>query len=372
MIKSSFDIPYTNFSGEVQPIKKELMNTFEAVLESGQYILGSEVEALENEFATYCGVRGAVSVGSGTGALYLVLRGLGLTEGQEVITAPNSFIASAASIALTGACPVFVDVRPDGNIDPERIEAAITPRTKAILPVHITGRPARMPEILDIAKRHHLFVVEDAAQAVGAKLDGRPVGCWGDAACFSLHPLKNLHVFGDGGMITTDNAELLGQMVKARNHGLVNRDQCDAWSVNCKLDAIQAALLRIQMRYLEERTEVRRQLAFRYNDILRSHVDVPDEGPGECCVFQTYVARVEKRDDLQRYLREHGVEALVHYATPIHLQPAAKSLGHSESDFPNTMHYVNRILSLPLYPGLTHAQQDRVVELIVAFYQTHA
>ncbi len=369
MTQSAMTVRYTALSQEAGLIKKELVSAFERVLEGGRYILGPEVAGFEREFAQYCETRFAVGVATGTCALYLVLRGLGLKEGDEVITAPNSFIASASSIVLSGARPVLADIRSDGNIDPDRVEAAITPHTRAIMPVHLTGRPARMEEILEIARRHDLFVLEDAAQAVGAGLHGKRVGNWGNAAGFSLHPLKNLHAFGDGGIITTNDQDVFDQMIKARNHGLVNRDQCEFWSDNCRMDELQAALLRIQLAHLEKWTEKRRQLAFRYNELLRPYVEVPDEAPGERCVYQTYVVRAERRDDLKRYLNESGVEALIHYATPIHLQPAARELGYTEADFPCTMKYVGRILSLPLYPTLTVAQQDWVVNLITNFYK---
>ena len=345
------------------------MEAFEAVLDSGQYILGPEVSAFESEFAEYCQAEYAIGIASGTCALNLTLRGLVLEEGDEVITVPNSFIATASSIALAGARPVFVDIQPDLNIDPGRIEAAITPRTKSIMPVHLTGRPARMVEILDIAQQHNLFVLEDAAQAVGARLNEQRVGSWGHAACFSLHPLKNLHAFGDGGMMTTNDQSLFERVTTARNHGLRNRDQCDFWSFNCRLDEVQAAMLRVQLKHLDRCTEERRRLSFRYNDLLRPYVDVPDESPGEYHVYQTYMVQAERRDELQRYLNENGVHALVHYPTPLHLQPTAKSLGYSSEDFPVTMRAASRILSLPLYPGLSHAQQDRVVELVESFYK---
>ena len=345
------------------------MDAFEAVLDSGQYILGPEVSAFEEEFAEYCQAEYAVGIASGTCALHLAMRDLGLREGDEVITVPNSFIATASSIVLAGARPVFVDIRSDLNIDPDRIEAAITPRTKAVMPVHLTGRPTRMVEILDIAQRHNLFVLEDAAQAIGARLNGRRVGSWGHAACFSLHPLKNLHAFGDGGMMTTNDQSLHDRMAKARNLGLQHRDQCDFWSFNCRLDEVQAAMLRVQMKYLDRWTEERRRLALRYNDLLRPYVDVPDESPGEYHVYQTYMVQAELRDELQRHLNKNGVQALVHYPTPLHLQPTAKSLGYSAEDFPATMRTASRILSLPLYPGLSHAQQDLVVELVESFYK---
>ena len=371
MNKAVYSVPYTGLAREAADTKKELLAAVERVLDGGRYILGPEVASFEREFADYCGVEFAAGVGNGTCSLHLVLRCLGVGVGDEVITAPNSFIASAASIALTGARPVFADVRPDGNMDPDALETAITPRTKGVIPVHLTGRPARMRDIVAIARRHKLFVVEDAAQAVGARLNGTPVGGWGDAACFSLHPLKNLHAFGDSGMMTTNRQELFDEMLKARNHGLVNRERCDSWSFNCKLDEIHAAMLRVQLRYLDEWTEARRRLAFRYNDLLRPYVCVPDEGPGEYCVYQTYVIQADRRNDLKRYLNDNGVEALVHYETPIHLQPAARGLGYSALDFPITMQYVTRILSLPLYPSMSAAQQDRVVELIEGFYKTN-
>ena len=365
---SLYTVPYSALATEVSLVKTELMRAVENVLDSGRYILGPEVAAFEREFAEYCQTKFSAGISNGTSALHLVLRGIGLKKGDEVITAPNSFVASASSIALAGAKPVFVDICDDGNMDPHRLEEAVTGRTRAIIPVHLTGRPAKMKDILEIARRRNLFVLEDAAQAVGASLDGKRVGSWGDAACFSMHPLKNLHAFGDGGMVTSQDQELMAQLAKSRNHGLANREQCDFWSFNSRLDEMQAAMLRVQLRHLDAWTESRRSLALRYNELLRPHVVVPDEGPGERCVYQTYVIKAERRDELKQYLNAHGVEALIHYATPIHLQPAAKDLGYSAADFPVTMRHVGKILSLPLYPTLTYSQQDRVAELVAAFY----
>ncbi len=362
-------VPYIALSAEAALVKPELMRAVEKVLDSGRYILGPECGEFEREFASYCGVGFAAGVANGTDALHLVLRGLGLRPGDEVITVSNSFIASAAAIALAGAKPVFVDIGDDGNMDPKKIEEAVSSRTRAIMPVHLTGRPAKMPEILAIAARHGLFVLEDAAQAIGATLDGRRVGSWGDAAGFSLHPLKNLHAFGDAGIVTTNNREVQARLTQSRNHGLANREQCDFWSFNSRLDEMQAAMLRVQLRHLDAWTERRRALALRYNELLRPHVGVPDEGPGERCVFQTYVIRTKRRDELKQYLAQNGVETLIHYATPIHLQPAARDLGYVAADFPKTKRYVDEILTLPLYHSLSHAQQDRVVELITSFYR---
>jgi dTDP-4-amino-4,6-dideoxygalactose transaminase len=366
---SAFIVPYTFFQGKNGPIREKLVQAFESVLDSGRYIMGPETQEFEKEFAGYCETARAVGMADGTSALHIVLRALGIGPGDEVITAPNSFIASAASIDLVGATPVFADVREDLNIDPAKVEAAITERTRAIMPVHLTGRPARMKEIMEIAKARDLFVIEDAAQAVGAKLEGRKVGSWGTAACFSLHPLKNLHAFGDGGMVTTNDSSLADQVAKMRNHGLRNRQDCDFFGFNARLDELQAALLRVQLRELEGWTGERRRLALRYNHLLKPFVTVPEENPGEYCVFQTYVAQVERRDQLQEFLRTNGVEALVHYPVPIHLQPAAKKLNYTEASFPVASRTCDRILSLPLYPGMTDAQQDLVAELIAKFYK---
>jgi dTDP-4-amino-4,6-dideoxygalactose transaminase len=369
MSKTAYAVPYSALNSQAAEVKRELLNALEGVLDSGRYILGPEVESFEQEFAAYCQAPLALGVASGTCALHLVQRALGLKDGDEVITVPNSFVATAATIALAGGRPVFVDVGPDLNIDPGRIEAAITPRTKAVIPVHLTGRPARMGDVLDVARRHGLFVLEDAAQAVGATLHGRRVGSWGHAACFSLHPLKNLHAYGDGGMVTSSDPDLIGRVALWRNHGLRSRDTCEFWGWNSRLDELQAAMLRVQLRHLDRRTEERRRLALRYHDLLRPFVQVPREGPGEYSVYQTYVVQADHRDELKRHLNDHGVEALVHYPTPLQLQPAAAQLGYTADDLPMTMRAASRILSLPLYPGLTHAQQDLVVELVESFYR---
>lgn len=225
-----------------------------------------------------------------------------------------------------------------------------------------------MDELRRLAAEHGLFLIEDAAQAVGAKLDGRPVGSLGAGACFSLHPLKNLHAYGDGGMITTGDETLAEAVRRLGNHGLIDRDTVAEWGYNCRLDELHAAMLRVQLRHLEEWTAERRRLAFRYNDALRGVVTVPDEGPGEYCVYQTYVVQADRRDELQSYLRSNGVEALVHYPTPIHLQPAARDLGYSAADLPVSSRAAGRILSLPLFPGLGDERQDRVIDLVRSFY----
>ena len=361
-------VPYVDLGGQAREIKRELLAACEKVIESGHYILGPSLAAFEKELASYCGARYAAGLSNGTSALILTLRALGLKAGDEGITAPNSFIASASSIALAGGVPVFADVRPDMNLDPRSIERVISPRTKGIIAVHLTGRAARMPEILAIAKKHGLFVVEDAAQSVGAKLDGKRVGNWGEAACFSLHPLKNLHAFGDGGAVCTDDTALYEQLLQARNHGLRNRQDCDFWSSNSRLDEIQAAMLSVQLKHLDRQTKQRRELAFRYHKELKGVVGVPEEAKNEFHVYQTYMVHAERRDELKDYLGQNGVQVSVHYPTPIILQSAAKKLGYHSADFPVTMGIVSKILSLPLFPGMTRRQQDAVIGLIREFY----
>lgn len=365
----NFAVPYTDLSNETGGLLEPLTEAFQRVLHSGRYILGQELSAFESAFASYCGTRFAVGTSSGTAALIVTLRALELPSNAEVITVSNSFVATAAAIELAGAQPIFVDIGADGNIDPKCIEAAITPRTRAIVPVHLTGRPARMPEILAIAKNHGLAVIEDAAQAVGARLENRRVGSFGHAACFSLNPLKNLYAIGDGGIVTTNDQTLYAKIIRARSHGLIDREHCEFFSYNCRLDELQAALLRTQFPLLDARTEARRRLAHRYHQMLAPWVTVPLEGMGEYCVYQSYVIRTERRDELLRYLRENGVEALVHYSTMIHEQQAAHHLPGPIRPLQHTQSQAERILSLPIYPGLTLEHQDRVVELIGTFGQ---
>ena len=362
------NIPYVNLGLQAKEIMGELLAGVQRVLEGGHYVLGPEVSAFETAFASYCGSPHAVGVSNGTSALYLVLKAIGLKEGDEVITAPNSFIASATAISLAGGRPVFADIGEDLNIDPARLEAAITSRTRAILPVHLTGRPARMQDIMDIARRKDLFVLEDGAQAVGASLNGKRVGSWGDACGFSLHPLKNLHAFGDAGVTTCADSKLTETIKKARNLGFRTRDILEFPSTNDRLDELQAALLNVQLAHLARWTDERRRQAFRYNEALKSCVSVPTEGPGEYCVYQTYVIQADRRDELQKYLVDAGVEAKVHYPIPIHLQEAYRHLGYADADFPGTQRALKRILSLPLYQGLGDANQQQIIDLIRSFY----
>ena len=367
-MSSQFAVPYTDFPAQNAGVRDELRGAFDEVLDSGHYIQGPNVAAFEREFAEFCEAPYATGVANGTCSLHLVLRSMGVGPGDEVITAPNSFFASAAAISLVGAKIVFADVNEDSNIDPDAIEAAITDRTKAIMPVHLTGRPVDMVRIQAIADAHGLGILEDAAQAVGSSFRGQKVGSWGTAASFSLHPLKSLHAFGDAGILTARDERIIQDVALRKNHGLVDRGTCAEWSFNCRLDEVQAALLRVQLRNVGAKIAERRRLAHRYHEFLRDYVVVPEEREGEIHTYQTYLIQAGDRDALQAHLRANGVEAIVHYATPLHLQPAAADLGYGPGSFPVTERLSDSILSLPLFPGMTAEQQDRVVTEIASFY----
>jgi dTDP-4-amino-4,6-dideoxygalactose transaminase len=362
-------IPFVDLAHQHTELRTDLSAALNRVLSHGIFILGPEVAALEEEFAAYCGTRYAVGVANGTDALWLTLKALGIGPGDEVITAPNSFLASASVIALAGARPVFVDVRDDYNLDPDLLESAITSRTRAILPVHLTGRPADMGPILAVAGRHSLAVVEDAAQAVGARYQGQRVGSFGVAGCFSFHPLKILNAWGDGGMVTTNDEAVYRYLLKARNHGLQSRDECEFWGHNSRLDTVQAAVLSVKLKHLDTWIEAHRQLAAFYSECLADVVQVPNDAPHEYSVYQTFVVQAEGRDQLQSYLRQRGVETKVHYPIPIHLQQAAAYLGYRAGDFPMAERQAKCILSLPLYAHLSQLQRDQVVSAVKGFYR---
>ena len=365
---ASFAVPYTDFRAQNALVRDDLRSAFDEVLDSGQYIQGPNVSAFEVAFARYCNAPFATGMANGTCSLHLVLRAMGVGPGDEVITAPNSFFASAAAIALVGAKVVFADVGSDANIDPDSIEACVTSRTTAIMPVHLTGRPVNMSKIQNIADKHRLMILEDAAQAVGSSFDSVRVGSWGEAATFSLHPLKSLHAFGDAGMVTSKDDDLVKRVAKGKNHGLVDRNTCEDWSFNCRLDEVQASLLRVQLDHLDEKIDERRRLAQVYNESLKSCVNVPYEGEGEFHTYQTYMIQAPDRDKLLEHLRNNGIEATIHYPTPLHLQPAARDLGYSVGSFPAAEHLSHRILSLPLFPGMTGNQQEMVIEGVTNFY----
>lgn len=363
-------VPYVNLQAQHAPIRAQLLDAVGRVIDHGQFILGNEVAEFEGRFAELCGVRHTVAVNSGTDALTLALQALGVGPGDEVITVPNSFIASASCIAMLGARPVFVDVRDDYNMDPDLVEAAITPRTRAILPVHLTGRPAEMDPIMEIARRRGLFVIEDCAQAVGAEYRGRRVGSFGTIGCFSLHPLKTLNACGDGGALTTNDSGLCDQLKILRNHGLRTRDECVIWGQNSRLDTLQAAMLLVKLEYLAAWTEGRRRIAGCYQQLLGElpQVQVPFDKPWERAVYHTFVIQADDRDQLQRHLADLSIGTGIHYPIPIHMQKAAASLGYGRGSFPEAERQAGRILSLPVYPELEDCQVQYVAAHVRSFY----
>lgn len=368
-VQAALEIPFANLSEQHRLLRREIHDAIDRVLDHGQFILGPEVETLEKRWAEICGVRHAIGVASGTDALMLSLRVLGIGPGDEVITAPNSFVASASAIAMTGASPRFADVGDDFNIDPQRLERAITERTRAVIPVHLTGRPARMAAISEVARDAGIHVVEDAAQAMGATLGGRPVGSFGELGCFSLHPLKTIGGCGDGGMITTDDDNLAAQLRLLRNHGIQNRQEdCRQWGFNSRLDTIQAAIVNVKLDYLNAWTSTRRSHAAQYRELLGTAVRVPTDQPEVRATYTTFIIEADRRDDLADHLLQQHIACKVHYAVPIHLLDAAQGCGYQRGAFPTAERQAERILSLPIHESLDEAAISRVCEAILSFY----
>jgi len=348
-------------------IRHEIDPAMAAILENTSFILGEPVRTFEAAFAEFCDASHCVGVANGTDAIVLALKALGVGAGDEVVTVSHTFFATAGAVITAGAKPVFVDVRPDTQtLDPERFEAAITPRTKAILPVHLFGQPADMAPILEVATRHGLPVVEDAAQAHGATYEGRRVGSMGRLATFSFYPGKNLGAYGDGGAVVTGDAELAERVRMTRNHGRRAKYEHERTGVNSRLDALQAAVLSVKLRHLDDWNASRRRLAAGYDALLEGvdGVETPFVAPNRESVFHLYVIQVDDRDAVLARLKAGGIGAGVHYPIPLHLQPALKGLGYRVGDFPISERAAGRVLSLPLYPELTDGAQERVVEAL--------
>jgi len=345
-------IPYVDLAAQFREESAELLAVVERTLASGSYIGGGEIEALEQDLAKLCETREAVALNSGTDALIFALRALGIGPGDEVITPPNSFVASTGAVIQVGATPVFVDVQPDQNIDPTKIAAVVTKRTRAIMPVHLTGRVCDMDPILEIARRHGLAVIEDAAQAIGSRYHGKTSGSFGDVGCFSCHPLKNLNACGDAGFIVTNDAKLARTIRSLRNHGLVGRDSVDQFGLVSRMDTLQAAILRFRLGRLPSIIERRRKNVALYRTLLHPAVFNPPEGPDEFIAYHTFVIQTDRRDELKAHLAAHGIETAIHYPVPIHLQPAAARLGYARGAFPVCERQAERILTLPIHPWL--------------------
>ena len=364
-------IPILDLKAQYASIEKEIDKAIKRVLQSGQFILGPEVEALEKEVATVCGCKYGIGVASGTDALRLTLAALEIGPGDEVITTPFTFIATASCILHCGAKPVFVDIDPRTfNIDPDKIEKAITKKTKAIIPVHLYGQPAEMDKIMAIARTYNLYVIEDAAQAIGAKYKGKPVGQFGIAGCLSFFPTKNLGAYGDGGMVVTNDADLAERIDILRKHGSKKKYHAELLGFNSRLDEIQAAILRVKLRYLDKWTEARRQIACRYNEGLKNlPIITPFESQGVYHIYHQYTIRSKERDKLISFLKESGITTLVYYPVPIHLQKLFSFLGYREGDFIEAENASDEVLSLPMYPELSVEQQDIIIAQIKSFFK---
>jgi dTDP-4-amino-4,6-dideoxygalactose transaminase len=359
-------IPFLDLKAQYRSIKDEVDAAIRNVIENTQFILGPEVDAFEHEFAQYSGARFGIGVNTGTSALHLSLLAAGIGEGDEVITVPFTFVATVAAIRYAGARPVFVDIDPRSfTMDVTRIEAAITPRTKAILPVHLYGQPADMNPILEIAARHKLLVIEDACQAHGAEYEGRRAGSIGDMGCFSFYPGKNLGAYGEGGMVVTNNPEYDRTIRMLRDWGQERKYLHRLPGFNYRLEGLQGAVLRVKLRHLEQWTENRRVAARRYAELLtNSGVEIPVEMPYARHVYHVYAVRVADRERLQLRLTANGIQTGIHYPIPVHLQPAHADLGYKAGDFPQSEAVANEVLSLPMFPELTRTQQEQVASCV--------
>ena len=371
-------VPLLDLKAQYATIRQEIRAALERVLDSQQFILGPEVEALEHEIAAYSQCRYAIGVSSGTDALLAALMAIDIQPDDEVITSPYTFFASVGSIARLGARPVFVDIDPlTYTLDPARIEAVITPRTRAIIPVHLFGQMADMDPLLEIAARRNLFLIEDAAQAVGAEYKGRRAGALGHCGCLSFFPSKNLGGYGDGGMVTTNDADLAQRVRQLRSHGAQAQAQAKYEHAivggNFRLDALQAVVLRVKLQYLDAWTEARQCNADTYRRLFASQglgeITLPVEASHRRHIYHQFVLQSTRRDALLARLQHHGIGAAIYYPTPMHLQPCFTSLHYRRGAFPHSEYAAAHSLALPIYPELTPAMQEEVVRAIAAFHQ---
>ncbi len=362
-------IPFVDLKAQYQNIREEIDGAIKKVFETNQFILGDEVAAFEEEFARYCGSSFAIAVNSGTSALHLALLAAGIGPGDEVITVPFTFIATVAAIVYSGARPIFVDIDPKSfTMDVDQIERAITERTKVILPVHLYGQPADMERILEIARRHHLLVIEDAAQAHGSEDKGRRVGGLGDIGCFSFYPGKNLGAYGEGGMVVTNNSIYAQTLRLLRDWGQIEKGHHILKGYNYRMEGIQGAVLRVKLRYLEAWTEARRLHAKRYHELLkRENIETPEERSDCRHVYHIYAIRVGQRDALQRVLRDRDIQTGIHYPIPVHLQEGYRDLGYRWGDFPNSEKAASSVLSLPMYAELKESQIEEICQTVIDF-----
>ena len=351
-------VPYFDLKKQFSSLREEIMEALDRVCRNASFILGEEVEAFEREFAAYCEVNHCVALNSGTSALHLALLALGVKPGDEVITTPNTFIATAEAICYAGARPVFVDIDPNtANLDPALIERAITGRTRAILPIHLYGRPAEMYPMLEIARKYNLAVIEDACQAHGARYRRRRVGGIGHAAAFSFYPSKNLSACGEGGALTTNDAGIAESARSLRNHGQSGPYTHERIGYNYRMEGFQGAVLRVKLKRLEQWNARRKEIAALYRSALQgAKVEIPPDDPRDERVYHLFVVYVERRDAVRAALEARGVHTAIHYPCPVHLQPAFASLGFGEGSFPHAERACARVLSMPFFPEMTDEQ----------------
>jgi dTDP-4-amino-4,6-dideoxygalactose transaminase len=359
-------VPVLDLKAEYAQLRDEILPELDRVCQNSSFVMGPDVEAFEREFADFCGTRHCIALSSGTAALHLGLLALGVQTDDEVITTPNTFLATAEAITYCGAVPVFVDIDPaTGNLDPKLIERAITPRTRAILPVHLYGRPADMDPIREIADRHKIRILEDAAQAHGARYRGRRAGALAHAGIFSFYPTKNLGAYGEGGALTTDDDRIAKFARAARNHGQTARYEHEFVGYNYRMQGLQGAVLRIKLRHLYAWTARRQEIAREYRRLLAgARLELPVDDPRDECVYHQFVIYVANRNALIAHLTTREIETVVHYPRPIHLQPAYSCLGYPPGTFPRAELACERVLSLPVHPGLTKEQIEYVVRSV--------
>lgn len=362
-------VPFINLGLQYLKFRDKILKKFDTISKNGNYVLGQELEIFEKNFAQFCNTKYAVGLNSGSDALTFSLLSQNIGYGDEVIIPGNSFIATAWSVANVGAKIIFSDVNDDFNISVEHVKKLINKKTKAIIPVHLTGKICEIEKLLEIAKHHKIKIIEDAAQAIGAEYNNKKAGSFGITGCFSLHPLKNLHVHGDGGMLTTNNKDVYEYVKKIRNHGLINRDSAVLWGYNSRLDNIQAAIGNIKLKKLNNLNNNFVRIAKTYNKKLSKFVDVPYIERNKVSVYHRYIIKTKYRDKLMKYLAEKNIETKIHYPIPLHLQPVAKNLNFKRGSLPNVERLSKRILSLPIYPELTKDQQNYVIKNILNFFK---
>ncbi|MBM3232291.1 DegT/DnrJ/EryC1/StrS family aminotransferase [Candidatus Pacearchaeota archaeon] len=361
-------VPFLDLNRIHNPLKNEFVEKLTEHIDKNDFILGNPVEEFEKEFASYCGTSHAIGVANGLQALEIILRAMDIGPGDEVITVANTFNATVSSIVAVGAKPVLVDSKDDFTIDSSQIKGKLTNKTKAIMPVHLYGQACDMDEIMNIAKENNLYVIEDACQSHGAIYKNKRAGNLGHAAAFSFYPGKNLGAFGDGGLITTNDSNLAQRIRMIRNYGQSKKYHHDISGINSRLDTMQASVLRIKLKHLDNWNSQRKKIADRYISSLKGIVELPKTSPDRDHIYHLFVIRTNKRDELMDYLKQNGVDSGLHYPIPIHLQKTFSNLSHKKRDFPKSEEYSDTILSLPIFPGMTNEEADHVISQIKSFF----